>query len=156
MTSRVDAAILSVVSLLRADAGVTALATVYDGPAVVGDTPTTAVFVGYDGDPDGTMAATANWSRTPAGLGGLRRDEQFDVLCCVVSWSGDVDVPSRRAAVMAAFIAVDSALWNALRIGLDLPQPTTAHITQGQLYQEQGPSGLQARIPFGINVKTRI
>lgn len=154
--SRVHDAITALVAALEADAGVTALATVIDGPLLTGDTPATAVFVGYSGDPSDGMAATANWTQTWAGLGAGRRDEQFDVLCAVVSWSGDTDVAARRQAVLAAFDAVATALRAALNIGLGLPQPTIAELAVADLYQEQTSAGLQARIPFAVRVKTRV
>lgn len=156
MASRVDAAILAIVAALRAVPAVTALATVYDGPFVTGDIPVTAVHVGYDGDRDGDMAATVGWAQSWAGLGALRKDEEFGVLCCVTSSSGEVDVPGRRAAVVAAMSAVEDTLRAAANIGLGLPQPTQAAFESGELYQGQGPNGLQARIPFTVLVKTRI
>lgn len=154
--SRVDAAILAIVAALNAASAVTALATIYDGPFITGDTPPTAVHVGYDGDPAGDMAATFGWVQTWAGLGAGRKDEQFTILCCLISWSGDEAVPVRRAAALAALNAVEDALRTAANIGLGLPQPTQAAFTSGQLFQEQSPRGLQARIPFTVSVKTRI
>jgi hypothetical protein len=156
-TSRLHDAILAVVAALNAAPSVTSLATVYDGPVVIGDRPTSAVFVGYDGQPEGDYAATDGWSQTWAGLGALRRDEEFDIQCCVVSWSGDAeDVPGRRAAAVAVLDAVGAVLRAAATIGLGLPQPTWAEFAGGELFQEQGPTGLQARIPFTIHVRTRV
>lgn len=154
--SRIHDAITAIVAALNAASPVTALATVYDGPYITGDAPPSAVFVGYDGDPDGDMAATAEWTQKWAGLGALRKDEQFAVLCCLVSWSGDETVPARRAAALAVLNAVEDTLRAAANIGLGLPQPTIAEFASGQLLQEQGPRGLQARIPFAVTVKTRI
>lgn len=155
-SSRVDAAILAVVAALRAAPAVTALATVYDGPFISGDIPVTAVHIGYDGDKDGDMAATAGWVQTWAGLGAYRKDEQFTLLCCVTSSWGEVDVPGRRAAVVAVLGAVEDTLRAAANIGLGLPQPTVVTFELGELYQGQGSNGMQARIPFGLLVKTRI
>ena len=154
--TRVHDAITALVAALQADAGVTALATVVDGPVLTGDAPETAVFVGYSGDPADGMAATANWTQTWAALGAGRRDERFAVLCAVVSWSGDTDVAGRRQTALAAFDAVAVALRTVLNIGLGLPQPTIAEMAVADLYQEQTASGLQARIPFSVNVRTRV
>jgi hypothetical protein len=154
--SRVHDAITALVAALGGTASVTALVTVYDGPVITGDTPETAVFVGYDADPGGPMAAVANWTQAWAALGAQRKDEQFDVLCAIVSWSGDVDVPTRRAAAVAALQVVGDTLRAAVNIGLGLPQPTIAAFTVGGLFQEQGPNGLQVRIPFTVTVKTRV
>lgn len=154
--SRVHAAITAIVAALNAASAVAALATVYDGPYLTGDVPPVAVHVGYDGDPAGDMAATSNWQQTWAGLGALRKDEAFDVLCCLIASGGDTDVSTRRAAAVAALNAVEDALRTAVNIGLGLPQPTQAAFAAGELFQEQGPNGLQARIPFAISVRTRI
>lgn len=155
MTTRVDAAILATVAAL--EAGTTAtLATVVDGPFLTGDDPETAVYVGYDGDPEGDFNATENWAQDWAGLGAQRKNETFDIVGCVISWSGDVSVPERRATALAVLAAVESDLRAAANIGLGLPAPTVAAWASGQLFQEQGPKGLQARIPFSISVQTRI
>jgi len=151
-TSRVPDAIDAVVSALTA-AGVTP---VYDGPVITGDQPDVAVYVGYDGDPTGDMAATAGWSQSWAALGAQRKDEQFDVLCCVVAYSGETGVKARRDAVFATLADVEDALRTQVNIGLGLPQPTQAAFETGQLFQEQGPAGLQCRVPFVVSVKTRI
>lgn len=154
--SRVHDAITALVAALEAEPSVTALATVIDGPVLSGDAPETAVFVGYSGDPGDGMAATANWTQTWAGLGAGRRDEQFDVLCAVVSWSGETDVAARRQTALAAFDAVATTLRATLNIGLGLPQPTIAEMAVADLLQEQTAAGLQARIPFVVRVKTRV
>jgi hypothetical protein len=60
------------------------------------------------------------------------------------------------AAALAVLAAVEDAARAAANIGLGLPQPTVAAFTTGQLFQEQGPKGLQARIPFTLHVRTRI
>lgn len=155
MATRVNDAILAVVAALRA--GSTAdLADVVDGPVLAGDDPETAVFVGYDGDPEGDMHATENWSQSWAGLGAQRKDEAFDVVCSVVSWSGDDAVSTRRAVALAALAAVEDDLRGVLNIGLGLPQPTTAALVTGQLIQEPTSRGMQVRIPFAVSVQTRI
>lgn len=155
MTTRVHDAITATVAALQA--GTTAsLAAVVDGPFLTGEDPTSAVYVGYDGDPEGDFNATENWSQDWAGLGAQRKNESFDIVGCVISWSGDVTVADRRATALAVLGAVESDLRAAANIGLGLPQPTTVMWASGQLFQEQGPRGLQARIPFSISVRTRI
>lgn len=163
MASRVDAAITAIVAALQADAVVPTLAAVVDGPLVGGDQTETRVYVGYDGDPDGDFNATENWSQDWAGLGAQRKDESFDVVCAVWSFSGDLDVPARRQKALAVFSAVEDALRTPLNIGLGLPQPTVAWLSSAQLVQEPVRAvdsdqliGLRARIPFSISVRTRI
>lgn len=156
MTTRVHDAITAVVAALNADATVTGSAAVVDGPFITGDDPETAVYVGYDGDEDGDYNATENWTQEWAGLGAQRKNETFDITCCVISWSGEVTVAARRQTALAVLAAVESALRSAVNIGLGLPQPTVATWSSGQLFQEQGANGLQARIPFTVSVRTRV
>ena len=156
MASRVHTAINAIVAALNAAPAVTSAATVYDGPFITGDSPPVAVHVGYDGDPGGDMRATEGWTQEWAGLGALRKDERFDVLCCVVAWTGDDDVAGMRAAAVGMASAVEDTLRSVLNIGLGLPQPTIAEYSQADLFQEQGPGGMQARIPFTISIRTRI
>jgi len=70
---------------------------VFLGPLVTGD-PDDAVFIGYDGDPEGAFAMTQhtqNW-RT---LGTRARDEEFDVYCCILTMSGSTDGPGVLDAI---------------------------------------------------------
>lgn len=152
-SSRVPAAIDALVAALEAALDP---ATVFDGPELTGDTPAVAVCVGYDGDPGGDMSAVENWSQDWAGLGAQRKAEEFDVVGCVIASSGDTSVKTRRDAVFATFATVETALRQAANVGLGLPQYTEAQFVSGGFFQEQGPSGLQARIPFFVHVKTRI
>lgn len=161
--TRVGDAIAAIVAALKADSAVTALAAIVDGPIVSGDDPETRIYVGYDGDNEGDYNATEDWSQDWAGLGAQRKTETFDVVCAVWSWSGDMDVATRRARALAALDAAQTALRAALNIGLGLPQPTVAQWSQGQLLQEPvidpvagTVDGLRCRIPFSISVSTRI
>lgn len=161
--TRVGDAISAIVTALQVDSTVASLATVVDGPRIMGDEPETVIWVGYDGDNEGDYNATENWVQDWAALGAQRRSESFNVVCAAWSWSGDMDVANRRARALAALDAAQMALRGALNIGLGLPQPTIASWVQGQLIQEPVISavdgtvlGLRARIPFSINVVTRV
>lgn len=158
MTTRVDDAIRTVVAVLT-EAFADGTAVVVDGPEIRADEPDTVVHVGWDGDHDGDYQATENWTQTWAGGLGRQpppKDETFDILGAVISGDGDVDVPTRRATALSVLGVVETTLRAAVNTGLGLPQPTVAQFSSGQLFQEQGPNGLQARIPFVISVKTRI
>jgi hypothetical protein len=70
---------------------------VYLGPLVSGD-PDDAVFIGYDGDPEGAFSMTQhtqNW-RT---LGTRARDEEFDIFCCILTMTGRTDGPGVLDAI---------------------------------------------------------
>ena len=149
--SRVPAAIDAIVALLAAAVGATA---VTDGPQLAGDIPPVLVCVGYDGAPDSDMHAISNWTRVWAGLGAQKQNEAFDVDCCVIGFAGDTDVKTRRDAVFATFALAEAAL--RAQIDLGLPSPTVTRIAYGGYFQEQTDRGLQTRIPFSVNVQTRI
>jgi hypothetical protein len=148
-TSRVPAALDALVAALEAvlDPGI-----VYDGPELTGDTPPVAVCVGYDGDPEGDMRAVENWAQTFVGLGAQRREESFDILGCVVAFSGDTTVKDKRDAVFATFGTAETALRAAANQALGLGAPAQAEFTSGEFYQEQTTQGLQSRIPWTISV----
>jgi hypothetical protein len=153
--TRVPDAIDALVAALETVLG---SAMVFDGPEITGDAPPVVVCVGYDGDPDGDMQAVANWEQTFQGMqaGTQRRAEAFDVLGCVVAFSGDVDVKTRRDAVFATFGQVAAVLRAQINVGLGLPQPTRVEFASGSLFQEQTTGGMQARIPFTVHVETRV
>lgn len=153
--TRVADAILAIVAAL--ESGTTAaLATVVDGPsAEATPMPGSYVFVGWDGDREGDYNATEDWEQDWAALGAQRKNESFDVVCAVVSGSGDPRVAARRQTALAVLAAVETDLRSALNIGLGLPQPTFARLSSAQLIQEWE-DGLRVRIPFSINVQTRI
>ena len=161
MATKLDDAILAIIGILQAGTTGELLGAdaIVDGPAATGDDPTTAVFIGYDGDSDGDGKVTENWTAGFVGapIGRQARDESFEVTCAVVSWGGDIDVPSRRAAAVAAFSAVEDDLRAAVDLGLAPGVPTVAQVVQMDLYQEQDAQrGMQARILFRVGVETRI
>lgn len=155
--TRLDDAINAIVAAL--EAGTTAtLATVVDGPSEQATPmPGSYVFVGWDGDREGDYNATENWEQTVIGMsmGQQVEAETFDVVCAVVSGSGDPDVAARRQTALAVFAAVKTDLRGPLASALGLPSPSESHLTSAQLIQEWV-DGLRARVPFSINVKTRI
>lgn len=131
---------------------------VFDGPQITGDIPPVAVCVGYDGDPEGDFEAVANWQQTWIGMQAGRevRSESFDIVCCLIAFSGDVDVRTRRLLATAAFGQLNASLRDPLNRGLGLPQPSTAEFSSGSLRQPQTGSGLEIRAPFSVHIETRV
>lgn len=148
-TSAVPTTITALVAVLETvlDPGI-----VYDGPEITGEAPPVVVCVGYDGNPDGDFRAVENWQQTWAGLGAQRKDESFDIVGCVVAFSGDVTIGDKRSQVFATFGAVETALRAATTTSLGLAAPAMAQFTAGEYYQEQTTGGLQCRIPWTISV----
>jgi hypothetical protein len=147
-------AIDAIVSKLQA-AGLT----VWDGPIITGNYDD-AVYIGYDGEYDGEEKAVSilqAWK----GLGANARSEDLDIACAVVTLTGNDD-PSWKTS-RDTTIAILEKIGQVLRAdpSLGLGPPTVsadfvAELWPGELYQENGPSGLQARIVFTIHIKTRV
>ena len=145
--TRVDEAILALVALWTA-AG---LATV-DGGLVSGDTGG-RVFVGYDGDPDGDWQAAeldSDW----AGVGSTKRDEEFDVICAVVTRSGFQKASEARAAALAMYQTASAAL--RANPSLGFPPPSVVSPQPQGLFTPPGKTGIQGRLVFNVHVKTRV
>lgn len=146
-TSRVPDTINALVAAL-----VTTGVTTWDGPVVTGDFDS-AVFVGYDGDPEGdftTVLMDQQW----AGLGNRSRTEVFDIVCAAVVLLGNEDVRSAREATFALLATVETAVRNAPTLG---QAPTfVAQMKPMQLLTEPTTSGFQARLVFHVHVETRI
>ncbi len=146
-STRVPATIDALVAL-----GTAAGATTWDGPVVTGDY-NTALFIGYDGDPDGDFLA-AEADQEWAGLGAKARDEEFDIICAAVATIGD-SVKIARDAVFAMVALLESALRTDPALG-QTPPPFTAGFKPGNLFVEPTAAGFQARLVFMVHVKTRV
>jgi hypothetical protein len=153
-TSRVPATLEALVALFAAaptlgGAGVE----IIDGPMVTGDPLREAVYVGYDGDPDGDFESVT-FAQEWAGLGARAKDETFTVTCAVSVWSGSTKVVPMRVRAFEVLGEVETTLRAEPSLGL--PPPTVVAMASGSLVQSQRGSGLECRIPFQIAVQTRI
>jgi hypothetical protein len=146
-TSRIPATIDALVAAFTA-AGLHT----FDGPLVSGDY-TPAVWVGYDGDPEGDFKAVEG-DQEWAGIGAKKRGEEFDVICSVTVLSGDSDVRSARETAFALLATVE----NTLRAdpSLDQTPPFVAEYRPGAMHIEPADTGHQVRAVFNVHVKTRI
>lgn len=150
-TSRVPDVIDALVALLAA-APALAGVKVVDGPIVTNDSKD-AVFVGYDGDPEGEGQAvefTQEW----AAIGQRAKGETFTVTCAVVVWRGGTKVRPIRVRAFELLAAVEDALRDDPSLGL--PPPSVVAFASGSMAQLQGAPGLGVRVMFQIAVKTRI
>lgn len=147
VVSRVPAAIDAVVALL-----VAANVKTWDGPVVTGDYAA-AVFVGYDGDPDGDHVS-AEADQSWAGIGAKVRDEEIDITCAAIALLGDGTVKAARDTVYAMVEKVETALRGTPSLGLS--SPCVAEFRPGIYYTEPTPGGYQARLGFFVSVKTRV
>lgn len=136
---------------------------VYLGPLINGD-PDDAVFVGYDGDPEGAFAMTQHTQEWRT-LGQRRRDEQFDVFCCVLTMSGRTDGPGVLDAVERLY-GIYSVCADAVHADPSLGLgPGSAHnapvfkasVRGFQTYIPTEPDrGAIPRVQFSVHVETRI
>lgn len=130
---------------------------VWDGPIVTGDF-SNAVYIGYDADPEAAEFIAVNSLQSWAGLGAKRRDEELDIICAVlVGFAADENVwkPTRDAT-----FAILDTVGQTLRANPSLSQtpPFVAELGQNYRYsQEPGVNdNWQARIVFGVHIKTRV
>lgn len=130
----------------------------YDGPVVDHEFPDEAVFVGYDGDPEGEQIA-ADMSQEWAAIGAKRRNESFDIRCCAIAYFGDGDSwKDARARAKTLLSSVETVLRADPSLGqLDGVTPFfVAEIRPTVAHQENTDRGYRVRIPFTVHVETRI
>lgn len=137
---------------------------VFLGPVYSGD-PDDAVFVGYDGNPDGefeTVTHRQGW----VGAGARARDEEFDVHCCILNVSGVGD-PEALTAATTRLYSVFQVLALAVHsdrgsLGLGPGSAHNAPVFQAsvQSFTSYLPTveggGVQPRVSFDVHVRTRV
>lgn len=146
MPTRMFDGIDTVVTILRA-----AGANVLDSWEPVGDT-LDFVFIGYDGDPEGDLAA-ATIEQDWAGIGTKKRDERFDIVGAVVARYSADGPQTSRDRVKTQFTLVENAILADPSLGLPgQVQYCIADVHPIQLFAEPG----QYRLTFVIRVLTRV
>lgn len=144
-TSHIPAAIDAIVAKLIA-AGLK----VWDGPVITGDF-SPAVFIGYDGNPEGdfrSVVGTQDW----AGLGAKRRSENFSIVGAAVALTGENTTKTGRDAVYALLDVVGVTLRADPSLGLT-ELPLVAGLKPAELYTEPTENGLQCRWVFAVDVE---
>lgn len=126
---------------------------VIDGPIVTNDPLHEAVYIGYDGDPEGDGAAV-EFTQVWASIGQRARGETFSVTCAVVVWKGSTKVRPVRLRAFEVLAAIQDVVRADPSLGL--PPPSVVAFASGSVIQLQRQSGLECRIPFQIAVQTRI
>jgi hypothetical protein len=153
-TSAIPAAIEALVALWT-----TAFAddpvTVVDGPPLNDQTGADYLYVGWQLGQD----VGAEMAQDFASAGARRRDETFDILCQVDCWTGDSDVPARRARAFDVLAAVEDSL-RATSANPTAPNLRNAvlwsHLTQGLLVQRNTDQGVAVQIPFRVSCRARL
>lgn len=147
MASTVDGAITALCALLSASPALSGVS-VHDGPPMTAETPDW-IAVGYQ--PGSADAAVITWEW--AGLGAMKQEERYDVLCSLMSASGDEAMSTRRTRagalldVVRAVVKANPVLTTNVRL---------ARMSTGTLLQEQSSQGALAGYTFAISVEARI
>ncbi|MGW6566443.1 hypothetical protein [Streptomyces sp. NPDC054975] len=153
-TSRVPAAVDALLTILRAAPGL-ADVLVLDGPPWQNLTGTERVYVGWQP----TEAPAVSLVQDFNAAGARTRDEDFAIQCYAEVWAGDTDMQPRRVRVFELLAVVESAL----RATDAAPTAPTlngtvlwAHLTTGDLMQDQTTDGARAGVPFAVSCRARI
>ncbi|WP_062207979.1 hypothetical protein [Streptomyces sp. NBRC 109706] len=156
-TSAVPDALGALVEILRAAPGLSGVV-VHDGyPGADLEDPDVLV-VGWSPENDTAVEMRQDFNAA----GARTRDEDFDVLCWLQSWSGDGDAGAlgeRRARAFGLLAEVE----NALRATNEAPMAPTlngtvlwAHLTAGQVQQTRGSDGATVSVAFRVSCRARI
>lgn len=154
ITSRVPAAVDALVALCRAS---TALAGVdiVDGPPIIDLSNPELVAVGWQPADGASVTLTQDF----ASAGARRRDEDFTIACYAEARSGDTDIASRRTRAFELVAAVETTL----RATNEAPEAPTlngtvqwAHLTAGDLVQEQATTGAIVGLNFTVTCHARL
>ncbi|MER7046779.1 hypothetical protein [Streptomyces jumonjinensis] len=153
-TSAVPAAVAALLEILRAAPGLAGVR-VLDGPPSNNLTERDRIYVGWQPGGDTAVALAQSF----AYAGARRRDEEFTISGYAESRAGDKDISLRRNKVFNIVAAVETAL-RATDTAPDAPTLNGtvlwAHLTTGDLLQEQGPDGALAGLAFTIACRARI
>lgn len=147
MASTVDGAITALCALLSASGDLTGV-TVHDGPPMTAETPEW-IAIGYQPDTVDSVQLVYEW----AALGQRHQEEHYDILCSLVSTSGDEAIAARRSRAIAlrdavaAVLADNPTLSDTVRI---------AHLSGATLRQQQTSQGALAGFTFTVSVQARI
>lgn len=130
---------------------------VYYGSGV-SDDPGDYLMVGVE-DPDSTAfmnaaSSTQDW----ASMGAYSRNEEGDLNCAALSWTGDAGSEAQRDVVASAFDIVEATAALCKR-GDDLGVETvlwSSALTSTELTTMQADSGSLAMVMFTVHYKARI
>lgn len=141
--SRVPAAIDAIVEAFTA-----AELKTWDGPILTEDYGD-AVWVGYDGDPEGDFMS-AETTQEWASLGANRRSETSSIICAAMATRGDDNARSARAAVAALIESAGAALRSDPSLGQS--PPFVAGLLPGNLFVVPTAQGFEARQVFYVRI----
>ncbi|MER7814081.1 hypothetical protein [Streptomyces sp. NPDC096153] len=155
LTSRVPAAVDSLLAILRAAPALEGVRVV-DGPEPVNQTERHRIYIGWQGGEGGPAVSLLQDFN---GAGARTRDEDFTISCYAETRGGDKDMAVRRTRAFELVAAVETAL----RATDAAPEAPTlngtvlwAHLTTGDLTQDQTTNGALAGVAFTVSCRARI
>lgn len=113
------------------------------------------VYVGYDANPQDQSHLAGDIRQEWAGsVGAKKRDEVFDIVCAIVVTRGDNESKLARDDAFDILGTVESTLRADPSLGFS--PPFVAGVKPRQFLYTTFNDGVQGRLPFLINVKTRV
>ena len=147
--STIPAAIDGLISALKMDRFLASIPIIDGQPTT--DLPKDYLAIGYSDDEGNSVSG----SQTPAGLGGLRREEKFTIACEVSSWVGTTVMKTARDRAFLILGNVETVVRNDGTLG-----GAVAFSDFGQtieVSQVQTDQGAVVTIRFNVAIKiTRI
>lgn len=151
MSTTIPAALASLLTICQAALpGVT----VHDGPPITVGTKD-YLCVGYDPDSDVAVEFTQVFAAA-RGPGNHSRKEEYEVLCQLVAFSGDVKILNRRTTGFALLGPIEDALRANPSLTGALGSGGLAQMSAGSLQQAQTNKGAHIDIRFRIRCTARI
>jgi hypothetical protein len=147
-SSQVPDAITALLAAFRA-APALAGTEVRDGPVVTGSAALETVLVGWNGQPDGALAADA--AVNPEVFGDADDRELFTIRCAALVLNGQNDMAAARARAYALLAACGAVVRADRRLGGTV---SDSHIGTHTLRQDQRPDGAVATVAFTVACDT--
>jgi hypothetical protein len=147
-SSQVPDAITALLAAFRA-APALAGTEVRDGPVVTGSAALETVLVGWNGQPDGALAADA--AVNPEVFGDADDRELFSIRCAALVLNGQNDMAAARARAYALLAACGAVVRADRRLSGTVGD---SHIGTHSLRQDQRPDGSQATVTFTVACDT--
>jgi hypothetical protein len=153
-TSRAPEAVAALLAILRAAPALSDV-TIVDGPTATNFSGKRRLCVGWSPSGDGAV----DIEQTFNSAGARTRDESFTIRCYAEARAGDTDMSLRRETVFDMVAVVEQAL-RATDVAPEAPTLNGtvlwAHLTTGNLAQEQTGDGALAGLSFTVSCRARI
>jgi hypothetical protein len=150
MTSAIGTVLTALVAAFSAQPALAGVE-VIDGASAEAPGAVDLVLVGHDASPDGDaeIGVEQEW----ADLAATSRYERGSVPCTVLSQSGDVDIPGRRARAMELLAACETALRADRTLG---GLVMVAQVSTAGAHQYLNGDGTAVVVPFTVTYMAQV